>query len=179
MVLFYIVWSEIFYILRDVKHGPILSWTLAYASSVFWQHLLNRTLVWTDTQKGYWETLGGIGIVYFFSLIISSILNVLFVEVLSIAANFAFFVTAVFTGAVNYVIIAKCALADESMGDLEVDSDKQWDPSRDAVVDMATNMVSSITLPHIDLRGSTITLGKKIQQATRQTTKQWTNEHQV
>jgi putative flippase GtrA len=177
MILFYLAWCEIFYRMRGVKHGPIVSWTVAYACSVLWQHLLNRTLVWTDLQQGYWESLGGMCVVYFFSLILSSVLNVLFVEVLSIAANFAFFVTAVFTGAVNYVVIAKCAIGDDNQESKELE-DKEWE-ERDIVVDMATNMVSGIQLPSIEMPMPAVELwGKKIQQVTKYH-KKWANDHQV
>ena len=81
MLLFYLLWSDLFYRLQDVQHGDVIAWTVAYASSIFWQHFLNRILVWTDLQKGYWESLGSIAAVYFFSLVLSSILNILFVEV--------------------------------------------------------------------------------------------------
>lgn len=177
MILFYLAWSDLFYRMRGIKHGPIMSWTVAYAASVLWQHLLNRKLVWTDMQQGYWESLGGMCVVYFFSLILSSLLNVLFVEVLSIAANFAFFVTAVFTGAINYVVIAKCAVAENGVSEEyeEVD-DKERDPDeRDHVVELAENMVAGIhqlelPIPEVEY------WGKKIQQVTKQTAKHWSGQ---
>jgi len=182
MILFYLSWSDLFYRLKGYQHGPIVSWTFAYACSILWQHLLNRTLVWTDLQQGYWESLGGMCMVYFFSLILSSVLNVLFVEVLSIAANFAFFVTAVFTGAVNYVIIAKCALGENDPQECDKRDkmeDKDWE-DRDIVVNLASNMVSGIQLPIIETTHTAVeSWGKKIQQATKAHAKHWANDHQV
>jgi len=189
MILFYPAWSDLFYRMRDIKHGPIVSWTAAYACSILWQHLLNRTLVWTDLQQGYWESLGGMCVVYFFSLILSSVLNVLFVEVLNIAANFAFFVTAVFTGAVNYVVIAKCSIGDEGQ-EPKNREDSEWEDEnakegkgyedRDIVVDLATNMVSGIQLPSIEMPMPAVELwGKKIQQVTKYHAKHALGTHQV
>lgn len=181
MILFYLSWSDLFYRLKGYPHGPIISWTFAYSCSILWQHLLNRTLVWTDLQQGYWESLGGMCMVYLFSLVLSSILNVLFVEVLSIAANFAFFVTAVFTGAVNYVIIAKCALGENDPEDCDKHDkkeDKDWE-DRDIVVNLASNMVSGIQLPTIGDHIAVESWGKKIQQVTKAHAKHWSNDHQV
>ena len=177
MLLFYIAWSDLFHRLRDVHHGEVISWTAAYSASILWQHALNRNLVWTDAQKGYWESLGSIAAVYIFSLILSSILNILFVEVLYVSANFAFFVTAVFTGAVNYVIIAKCAVNDETECGLGGESDSD-DEREDPVLDLATNMVSSISLPPLSA-DQIMRTTQHIQTYTAKQFRSWTRDHAV
>ena len=56
--------------------------------------------------------------------------------------------------------------------------DKEWE-ERDIVVDMATNMVSGIQLPSIEMPMPAVELwGKKIQQVTKYH-KKWANDHQV
>jgi len=167
MLLFYLAWCTLFYQLQSIDHGPVISWSVAYGCSIFWQHLLNRVLVWPDAEQSYWESLGGMCAVYMASLLISAGLNVLFVEVLQVAANFAFFVTAVFTGAVNYVVIAKCLVASD-MGAQNDDSNARDDVNYDPVVDLATNMVQGIQLPSIEVS----IVGK-----LRQTAKLWTGAH--
>jgi len=172
MALFYLAWSDLFHRMQGVPHGPIISWTTAYACSILWQHFLNRTLVWTDLHQGYWESLGGMCLIYLFSLLLSSVLNILFVEVLNITANFAFFLTAVFTGAVNYVAIAKCVEGDATVD--EADEDLEGKDLVDPVVGLAANMVSGIQLPKLEMPISKVDLwGKKIKQKA----KHWSCDH--
>jgi len=183
MILFYIAWSDLWYRLQGVHHGEVISWTVAYAASILWQHLLNRTLVWTDLQTGYWESLSGIAAVYGFSLVLSSILNVLFVEVLYVSANFAFFVTAVFTGAVNYVMIVmmseddsgRCECGGAGGGDSDNDDERDREGNLDPVVHLATNMVASISLPPLTT-DQIIRTTQRIQQLTAKQVRQWTRQ---
>ncbi|KNC55543.1 uncharacterized protein AMSG_01805 [Thecamonas trahens ATCC 50062] len=93
------------------------AWVGSYTPSIAWQHVLHQLFVFGTPEGG--SVLSGLGktyVVYSASLVGSTAINWLAVEKLSVAANAAFVLGLVITGAINFVASKYWAFADDGSG---------------------------------------------------------------
>eukprot|EP01100_Stratorugosa_tubuloviscum_P012869 TRINITY_DN623_c0_g1_i1.p1 TRINITY_DN623_c0_g1~~TRINITY_DN623_c0_g1_i1.p1 ORF type:complete len:145 (+),score=26.38 TRINITY_DN623_c0_g1_i1:135-569(+) len=104
-VLFYIFYSFVFDQLSFIENNrAAIAWTISYLSSIIWQHALHRIIVFNDEKmKGsYLWSLGWSYVCYTKSIILSHLMMTLFVDYLKIDYNFAWGITLIITGYINY-----------------------------------------------------------------------------
>jgi len=81
--------------------GATASWLSAYLLSIVWQHSLHRYLVFGATGN-YWKTLMWTYVSYTLSLVLSSVLNYVLADQLSLNHRIAFVLTLLLTGILNF-----------------------------------------------------------------------------
>ena len=105
-VLFYGLYETIHWILpADLPLKMALCWTLSYLCSIAWQHKLHCVIVFYDSPiKSYWQSLGRFYVVYSLSLVLSSLLTVVF-DVIGLQYQISWVLTLLVTGLINYFTV--------------------------------------------------------------------------
>eukprot|EP00754_Rhynchopus_humris_P044339 Rhum_TRINITY_DN4068_c0_g1::Rhum_TRINITY_DN4068_c0_g1_i1::g.12840::m.12840 len=87
---------------------PTLSWALAYALSVVWQHSLHAFFVFGGYGgMGYWRSLGAMYVAYSGSILTSPVINYALIEYAKVDHGVAFLATLLITGLGNYLLLTK------------------------------------------------------------------------
>jgi len=85
-----------------------LSWTVAYAMSVVWQHALHALLVFGSFgNHGYCRSLGATYMAYSMSIVFSPFINWSLVEYARMHHTPAWIATLALTGLTNYVLLSR------------------------------------------------------------------------
>jgi len=88
----------------SISNCASISWITAYILSIIWQHALHRYLVF-GASGSYWWSLFGTYAAYTLSLIVSSALNFVLVTHLNVYHRYAFGLTLVITGILNFFTV--------------------------------------------------------------------------
>ena len=112
---------------------PTLSWALAYALSVVWQHSLHAFFVFGGYGgMGYWRSLGAMYVAYSGSILTSPVINYALIEYAKVDHGVAFLATLLITGMTHahpHSSAAACPLSSSPQAWETISSSPSpWDP---------------------------------------------------
>jgi putative flippase GtrA len=98
----------LFYVLfyRQLNDAS-MCWALSFGSSVVFRHTTHRYLVFGDYVGGYWRSLGRMYAGYSIIIVLSTLFNIVITKYMNMPHVFAWILTMLWTGIVNYFILKK------------------------------------------------------------------------
>ncbi|GMI44098.1 hypothetical protein TrCOL_g9240 [Triparma columacea] len=84
---------------------PSINWMLSFFFSIIFRHTTHRYLVFGEYNGTYYESLVRMYISYTFIVLLSTVFNVVMVRTMKLSWIWAWLITLVWTGVVNYFII--------------------------------------------------------------------------
>mmetsp|Transcript_7168 Transcript_7168/g.22681 ORF Transcript_7168/g.22681 Transcript_7168/m.22681 type:complete len:145 (+) Transcript_7168:1-435(+) len=110
--LFYVAYEAIYAANQVDFHRAGVSWALSYGLSILWQHALHRYLVF-GPHGNYVKSLIYCYVCYALSIVLSSLVMDLLVEVMHLEYHHAWIASLVATGAINYLTVSTAFSASE------------------------------------------------------------------
>jgi len=87
-----------------------LSYYVSYLFSILWQHVLNRWLVFENSEDGFLDSLLSTYLVYGVTMLLTSILSMILITALEWTPNTVFWFTLPVNGIANYYLLQRCFL---------------------------------------------------------------------
>jgi putative flippase GtrA len=84
-----------------------MCWALSFAISIVFRHTTHRYLVFGDYVGGYYKSLGRMYAGYSIIIVLSTIFNVIMTKYIQVPHAYAWIITLLWTGIVNYFILKK------------------------------------------------------------------------
>lgn len=84
-----------------------LCWIIGFGLSIIPRHTSLRYMVFGDYVGGYWASLGRMYFGFSFSIVLSTVFNIIMTRYLGIAHYVAWLFTLIWTGIVNYFILKR------------------------------------------------------------------------
>ena len=103
-------------LLRD----PSMCWALSFVGSIVFRHTTHRYLVFGNYVGGYWQSLGRMYAGYSIIIVLSTIFNRAVASYLDVSHLFAWILTLLWTGIVNFLILKKIWSFDGSKKEDEI-----------------------------------------------------------
>jgi putative flippase GtrA len=82
-------------------------WALSFGISIFFRHTTHRYLVFGDYVGGYYKSLGRMYAGYSFIIVLSTMFNIVMTKYSQVPHSYAWVITMLWTGIVNYFILKK------------------------------------------------------------------------
>jgi len=90
----------------------VLSYYISYLFSILWQHLLNRWLVFENSDDSFLESLLSTYLIYGVTMLLTSILSMILISVLEWTPTTVFWLTLPVNGVANYYLLQRCFLSE-------------------------------------------------------------------
>jgi len=87
-----------------------LSYYISYLFSILWQHMLNRWLVFENSEESFLDSLLSTYLVYGVTMLLTSILSMILITVLEWTPTTVFWLTLPVNGVANYYLLQRCFL---------------------------------------------------------------------
>jgi len=87
-----------------------LSYYISYLFSIFWQHVLNRWLVFENLEETFLDSLLSTYLVYGITMLLTSILSMILITLLEWTPTTVFWLTLPVNGVANYYLLQRCFL---------------------------------------------------------------------
>ncbi|KAG7345875.1 GtrA-like protein [Nitzschia inconspicua] len=82
-------------------------WALSFGLSIVFRHTTHRYLVFGDYVGGYWKSLGRMYAGYSIIIVLSTLFNIFMTKYIQVPHAYAWIITLLWTGIVNYFILKK------------------------------------------------------------------------
>ena len=83
------------------------SWSISYVAGVILQHGMHYSLTFRDSEAPYISSLGGAYFSYAIVLLFSTLVNLVFVEILEIGHQFSWILTTLISAVLSYFLLRK------------------------------------------------------------------------
>ena len=97
----------VYFLLYWQLNDASMCWALSFGSSIVFRHTTHRYLVFGDYVGGYWASLGRMYAGYSIIIVLSTIFNYVMTKYVDMPHIFAWILTLLWTGIVNYFILKK------------------------------------------------------------------------
>ena len=96
---------------------PSTCWVLGFGISIIFRHTAHRYLVFGAYVGGYWRSLVRMYTGYSFTIVMSTLFNIVMTKWMSLSHYFAWTITLLWTGVVNYFVLKRLWAFDNSKKD--------------------------------------------------------------
>jgi len=95
-----------------------LSYYISYLFSILWQHVLNRWLVFENSEETFLDSLISTYLVYGVTMLLTSILSMILITLLDWTPTTVFWLTLPFNGVANYYLLQRCFLSESKQAQI-------------------------------------------------------------